>query len=98
MLSYLEMPHEEATRESRGPQVLPCNEKYRLLRELVQAIHELNTLQSQQTRAIINEDSDFSRFDLLLHVAQERKEAAKYRWMEHVESHGCGDAGTREWH
>jgi hypothetical protein len=97
MLSYLEMPPAEGTHESRGSQVLLCNEKYRLLRELVRTIHELNTLQSQQTRAIIDEDPDFSRFDLLLHDAQERKEAAKYRWMEHVESHGCGDAEKREW-
>jgi len=46
-------------------------------------------LLEQQTRAVIDGDEDFSRFDYLLHAAQEEKERAKYLWIMHVDSHGC---------
>jgi hypothetical protein len=48
-------------------------------------------LQNEQTQAVIQGDSDFPRFDVLLHHAQERKEIEKYVWIAHVESHGCGE-------
>ncbi len=48
-------------------------------------------LQNQQTRAVVDGDADFSRFDLLLQLAQEKKDMAKYAWIAHVESHGCGE-------
>lgn len=80
------------------PDIAFCKEKFQLLSDLVDAIHQLNMLQNEQTQAIINEDPDFSRFDLLLHLAQEKKETAKYRWIGHVETHGCGDWGAGEWH
>lgn len=67
-----------------------CEEKQRLLDYFLQAIRELSALQAQQTQAVIDGDSDFSRFDVLLHMAQERKETAKYAWIAHVESHKCG--------
>jgi hypothetical protein len=66
-----------------------CEEKNRLLRAFLEAIHELNALQSQQTQAVIDGDQEFSRFDVLLHVAQEKKDTAKYAWIAHVESHHC---------
>lgn len=71
------------------PEIGFCAEKNRLLNEFLEAIKELNTWQSQQTQAVIAGDSDFARFDLLLHLAQERKERAKYAWIAHVESHQC---------
>ena len=80
------------------PDIAFCKEKFELLSSLVDAIHELNALQNEQTQAIINEDPDFGRFDILLHLAQEKKETAKYRWIAHVEAHGCGDWGSGEWH
>jgi hypothetical protein len=66
-----------------------CKEKNRLLNEFLDAIHEMTALQSQQTRAVIEGDPDFSRFDVLLHLALEKKEKAKYAWIAHVESHHC---------
>jgi hypothetical protein len=66
-----------------------CEEKHRLIRDFLQAIHELNGLQKQQTQAVIDGDPDFSRFDVLLHLAQEKKDNAKYAWMAHVEAHRC---------
>ena len=67
-----------------------CGEKNRLLDAFLQSIHELNAIQAEQTQAVIDGDTDFSRFDVLLHMAQEKKESAKYAWIAHVESHGCG--------
>jgi hypothetical protein len=64
-------------------------EKHRLLSEFVAAIRELNTLLREQTQAVINGDPDFSRLDLPLHLAQEKKEQSKYRWIAHVEAHHC---------
>ena len=61
---------------------------------LLEAIHELTVLHTQQTRAVIDNDQDFPRFDVLLRLAQEKKDNAKYAWIEHVESHRC--AGVRE--
>jgi hypothetical protein len=71
------------------PQIGFCEEKNRLLNEFWTAIHELNEIQKQQTQAVIDEDPDFARFDILLHMAQEKKEQAKYAWIAHVESHHC---------
>jgi hypothetical protein len=76
-------------RDSLIPDVAFCEEKNRLLDEFLEAIHELTTIQSQQSQAVIEGDPDFTRFDLLLHVAQEKKDKAKYLWIAHVESHHC---------
>jgi hypothetical protein len=98
MLSTLEMPPTKGPGHVRPPKIAFCKDKFKLLNDLVDAIHELNTLQNEQTQAIINEDPDFGRFDVLLHLAQEKKETAKYRWIGHVETHGCGDWRSDEWH
>lgn len=74
------------------PEVGFCEEKARLQDEFLTAIQELNALLSDQTRSVIEGDSDFSRFDVLIHLAQEKKDRAKYAWIAHVESHHCGEA------
>jgi hypothetical protein len=66
-----------------------CEEKYRLLDDFLSAVRELNRLQTQQTQAVIRGDRDFTRFDILMYSAQERKNAAKYAWIEHIEIHRC---------
>lgn len=60
------------------------------------AIHELTLLHSHQARAVINNDKDFPRFDVLLQIAQQQKDNAKYAWIEHVESHRCAESGEFE--
>jgi len=92
MLVWSIMPREEQPKNSPVPEILFCEEKNRLLDEFLKAIHDLSALQNQQTQAVIEGDSDFCRFDLLLHLAQEKKEMAKYAWIAHVESHRCGEA------
>jgi hypothetical protein len=46
-------------------------------------------LQNQQTQAVIDQDPEFSRFDALIHMAQEEKDQAKYALIAHVDHHHC---------
>jgi hypothetical protein len=78
---------------ARVPEIAFCEEKQQLTDRLLEAIHELTVLHSQQTQSVIDGDQDFPRFDMLLHLAQEKKDNAKYAWIEHVESHRCADTG-----
>ena len=66
-----------------------CEEKHRLLEELTYIVRELLTIQEQQFRAIVAKDPEFARFDILLEMASSRKRAAKYEYLNHVETHGC---------
>ena len=90
MVSYLSNSRAEKAR--RIPDVGFCEENQRLKDEFLMAIHEVHLLQSEQMKAVIQDDPDFSRFELLIHMAQERRDTAKYRWIAHVESHQCGEA------
>ena len=67
-----------------------CAVKTRLESEFLLAIRRLMKLHAQQTQALIDGDPDFSRFDVLIHMASERKDLAKYALISHVESHNCG--------
>jgi hypothetical protein len=89
MLACLGMSQENPLGRTQIPKVAFCEEKHRLRGAFLKAIRELNDMLSQQTRAVIEGDPDFSRFDVLLHVAHENKEMAKYAWIAHVESHHC---------
>lgn len=81
------------TRTTHIPKIGFCYEKNRLLGEFLRAIREFTELQCQQTQAVIDAvadvNVDFTRFDVLLHLAQDRKDRAKYAWIAHVEEHGC---------
>jgi len=46
-------------------------------------------LQNRQTQAVIDQDADFSRFDDLIHIAREKKDAAKYALIAHTNEHHC---------
>lgn len=66
-----------------------CPTKRRLMDAFIQTVHEMNEIERQQVRALVDGDPDFSRFDTMLHYAQEKKDMAKYAWIAHVESHSC---------
>ena len=70
------------------PAIAFCVEKRRLLEAFTETVEEVMLLQQQQVTDIVNDD-DFSRFDLLLHMAHEKKDQAKYLYLQHVETHGC---------
>jgi hypothetical protein len=82
---------EEGPVGTKAPWIWFCEEKQRLSNEFLAAVSELSAIQGQQTQAVIDGDSDFARFDVLLHLAQEKKERAKYAWIAHVEEHHCGE-------
>jgi two-component system, chemotaxis family, response regulator Rcp1 len=71
-----------------------CDEHNRLLDDFGIAIRELLKLHEEQYRAIIEGDNESERFDLLIHVANERKQLAKYAYLRHVEAHGCSDTNA----
>ena len=73
------------------PEVAFCEEKNRLTIAFLEAFHEVSSLQSQQTQAIIDGDADSARFDSRLHLAHQTKDKAKSVWIAHVESHHCGE-------
>jgi hypothetical protein len=66
-----------------------CEENRRLLEEFGEAVQELISLHEEQFRSVLEGDADSGRFDLLIHMANEKKRDAKYAFMRHVEDHGC---------
>lgn len=66
-----------------------CEEHNRLLDEFGKAVQELLQVHEQQYQAILSGDIESHRFDLLIHVANEKKQLAKYAYLRHVEAHGC---------
>ena len=66
-----------------------CPEHNHLLDEFGGAVRELIDLHEQQFRATVEGDSDCHRFDLLIHMANEKKQLAKYSYLRHLEEHGC---------
>ncbi|MGA7241496.1 MAG: hypothetical protein WBY44_37785 [Bryobacteraceae bacterium] len=77
----------------KGPVILSkttfCQEKLRLMEEFLAAATDLVSVHNDQVKALIEDDPDFSRFDLLIHLANERKRLAKYNYLVHLENHRC---------
>jgi hypothetical protein len=71
------------------PEIAFCREKTRLQSEYLEAIRELMSLHSEQTSAVIEGDPDFARFDVLIHVANQWKDARKYELVAHIDTHHC---------
>jgi hypothetical protein len=76
-------------RQSAIPEIGYCAEKNQLMNEFLQAIHALGELQSQQAKSLIEGDPDFARFDVLIHMANEKKDWVKYALLAHIEQHLC---------
>ena len=74
---------------SPKPEILFCENKHRLQEEFLEAIREVTGLLSQQAEAVIEWDPARTHFDLLLHLAHEKKDAAKYALIAHIEGHHC---------
>lgn len=66
-----------------------CEEYNYLLDRLGEAVKGLIELHEQQYRAVAEGDSDCHRFDLLIHMANEKKQLAKYTCLRHLDEHGC---------
>ncbi|HEY1239657.1 MAG TPA: response regulator [Bryobacteraceae bacterium] len=81
--------NESANAEARMSPSGACEESHRLLNEFATAVEELMRIHEQQLLAIVQTDPESNRFDLLIHMANEKKQQAKYAYLRHVESHGC---------
>lgn len=66
-----------------------CDIARQLLEAFGNAVQELMKLHEEQFRCILAGDVDATRFDLLIHEANERKQQAKYTYMAHLDIHGC---------
>jgi len=69
--------------------VLYCEEAKRLLDAFAETVQDLVRLHEEQFQAILSGDLESTRFDDLIHMANERKLEAKYNYMRHLEAHGC---------
>lgn len=69
--------------------VAVCSEQRRLLDMFGEAVQELLLFHEQQFLATVAGDLESHRFDLLIHMANERKHQAKYAYLQHVETHTC---------
>jgi two-component system, chemotaxis family, response regulator Rcp1 len=68
-----------------------CDAHNRLLDDFGMAVRELIDLHEQQFLAIVDGDGECHRFDLLIHMANEKKQLAKYAYLRHAEGHGCSN-------
>jgi hypothetical protein len=82
---------EENTRQ-HGPSSTSgsyCDIARQLLAGFGEAVQGLTRLHEQQFQCILKGDSNASRFDVLIHEANERKQNAKYAYLNHLQRHGC---------
>jgi CheY-like chemotaxis protein len=68
---------------------LGCDEQSRLRTSLAETVKELLGLHQEEFDAIVQGDAEWARFDLLIHMANEKKQQAKYNFVRHLETHGC---------
>jgi hypothetical protein len=66
-----------------------CEEHARLLEEFGVAVRELLELHQHQFQAISSGEDGSERFDILIHMANEKKQLAKYTYLRHLDQHGC---------
>ena len=69
--------------------VLYCEEAKYLLGAFGEAVQDLIRLHQEQFQSILGGDFDSARFDDLIHMANERKQEAKYAYLKHLETHRC---------
>ena len=78
--------------------VLFCQEAKEPLDAFGETVQELIRLHEEQFQSVVGGDLDSTRFDDLIHMANERKHEAKYAYLHHLETHGCStyDGSNRE--
>ena len=69
--------------------VLYCQEAKELLDGFGETVQVLIRLHEEQFQSVVSGDLDSTRFDNLIHLANERKHEAKYAYLHHLETHGC---------
>ena len=69
--------------------LLFCQEAKELLDAFGETVRVLMRLHEEQFQSVVAGDPDSTRFDDLIHMANERKHEAKYAYLHHLETHGC---------
>ena len=83
-------------REAAKPGPAFCRESRDLLDAFGETVQELLLLHEQQFQSIVGGDQESDRFDLLIHMANEKKHTAKYAYLRHLETHGCSTGYATE--
>jgi len=68
--------------------VILCEECRELLDSFTKAVHDVVTLNERHLLAVVENEPDPHRFDILIHEANERKQNAKYGYVTHIGMHG----------
>jgi hypothetical protein len=68
---------------------IDCDECSALRDAFVATVHDVVLLHERHLRAVIEDEPDPHRFELLIHAANEKKQNAKYVYLHHRETHGC---------
>jgi hypothetical protein len=89
MSSLMEIDDTRRKRATGGSRMLGCEEHNYLLESFGAAVHEILKLHEAQFQAIVEGDDECYRFDVLIHMANENKQQAKYAYLRHVQEHGC---------
>jgi len=76
--------------------LLYCKEAQELLDAFAEVVRELIRLHEEQFQSIVQGEIESTRFDDLIHMANEKKNDAKYTYLRHVEAHGCSTDGTKQ--
>jgi hypothetical protein len=66
-----------------------CQHAKELLAAVGESIRELIKLHEEQFKSLVGGDLDSTRFDPLVHMANERMHETKYAYLHHLETHGC---------
>jgi len=69
--------------------VVYCEDARHLLNVFGEEVQGLVRLHQEQFQSILDGDLDSTRFDDLIHLANERKQKAKYAYLNHLDAHGC---------
>jgi hypothetical protein len=78
--------------------ILPCQECVRLLEEFGDTVRDVLALNETHFLAVVDGDPDPHRFDILIHLANDRKQDAKYAYLQHLEFHEQQEATENEAH
>ncbi len=82
------MNNVDSARKERSPNFY-CDQCRTLLDAFGEAVSEVVMLNEMHFRAVVEDEMDPHRFDLLIHAANEKKLNAKYAYVHHREMHGC---------
>ncbi len=78
----------DSVKKGTQPGIL-CPECRQLLDAFGEAVHEVVMLHEKHLLAVAANELDPHRFDLLIHAANERKQDAKYAYVQHREGNRC---------